>query len=450
MASPPFDPTSAHFLADPYRAYAELRNAALARGGAAVPGLVRVGAPYDAWWVTSHALVTQVCDDPDVFASWRPAHRRHGFRHHRARRWLFFLSGDRRRRRDGGVFGPRSEAPKRARRRSRPARRQALAAGCDLVRDYAAKLATTVFMALLGIPGPEQGPAHAVERLIVDGWLRLMLARHDKTLHPLLRAEGATASMALRTYLQLRGNELRDEKDDGSILAGIAQRITGPGKAPGSDELSPDEAINTAAHFALGGYLSTEFLIGSGILNLLRHPGPWALLQKEPDRLGAAIDEMLRFDAPFQMADRWVDNDADLGGQKIPAGSRVVVAYGAANRDPAAFSDPDRFDITRSDAGGHYGFGHGPHRCIGAAHRRRRRGAHAARSCAVGAAGRGRTLGQQPVLPRVDARRVAVQMMSPPAPSVLRFDNSAEFDRAAGELASTAATRRWGRVPLRC
>jgi len=374
MASPPFDPTSAHFLADPYRAYAELRNAALARGGAAVPGLVRVGAPYDAWWVTSHALVTQVCDDPDVFV--KPGGRRDP----PARPFgitaglddgLFFLNGDRHRQVRAlmeGVFGPAIRgAEAHAQAVADQLVDEALAAGrCDLVRDYAAKLATTVFMALLGIPGPEQGPAHAVERLIVDGWLRLMLARHDKTLHPLLRAEGATASMALRTYLQLRGNELRDEKDDGSILAGIAQRITGPGKAPGSDELSPDEAINTAAHFALGGYLSTEFLIGSGILNLLRHPGPWALLQKEPDRLGAAIDEMLRFDAPFQMADRWVDNDADLGGQKIPAGSRVVVAYGAANRDPAAFSDPDRFDITRSDAGGHYGFGHGPHRCIGA------------------------------------------------------------------------------------
>lgn len=372
MASPPFDPTSARFLADPYRAYAELRRA---KGG----GLIRVGAPYDAWWVTSHALVTQVCGRPEVFV--KPG----GDRDPPARPFgisaglddgLFFLNGDAHTRVRAvmeGVFGQAIQgAEGRARAVADRLIDEALAAGrCDLVRDVAAKLATTVFMALLGIPAPDLAkPAkddrHRAEIAVVDGWLRLMLGRHDKTLHPLLRAEGATAGMALRSYLQLRGQELNGAQDDASILAGIARHVAPRGQEPGAGEMSADEALNTAAHFALGGYLSTEFLIGSGVLNLLRHPAQWTLLQNEPARLDAAIDEMLRFDAPFQMADRWVDRDTALGAAAIPAGSRVVVVYGAANRDPAAFADPDRFDITRSGTAAHYGFGHGVHRCIGA------------------------------------------------------------------------------------
>jgi hypothetical protein len=367
MATPPFDPTSAHFLADPYRAYAALRGA---KGG----GLVRVGAPYEAWWVTSHTLVTQVCGQPEVFV--KPGGRRDP----PARPFgitaglddgLFFLDGDDHARVRAAMEDVFTQAIEGAEARAQAVAEAlvaaALAAGrCDLVADYAAKLAATVGLALLGIPAPEEGPKHAAERLIVDGWLRTMLARHDKTLHPLLRAEGATAGMALRSYLQLRAAELRDVAGDTSILAGIARRVAPRGRKPGAGKMSPDEALNTAAHFALGGYLSTEFLIGSGVLNLLRHPAQWALLQREPERLGAAVEEMLRFDAPFQLADRWVDHDTPLGGTTIPARSRVVVVYGAANRDPDAFADPDRFDIQRRDAAGHYGFGHGVHRCIGA------------------------------------------------------------------------------------
>ena len=87
--------------------------------------------------------------------------------------------------------------------------------------------------------------------------------------------------------------------------------------------------------------------------------------------MSRAIDEMLRYDAPFQLADRWVENDTKLGDVTILAGSVFAVAYGSANRDPAVFPDPDRFDITRSQRKSdteptpNYGFGDGMHRCIG-------------------------------------------------------------------------------------
>jgi cytochrome P450 len=122
-------------------------------------------------------------------------------------------------------------------------------------------------------------------------------------------------------------------------------------------------------HFALGGYLSTEFLITTGVLNLLRHPGQLQWLREHPAQMPQAVQEMLRYDAPFQLADRIVARDTELGGVKLRAGDRLAVVYGSANHDEAVFTDidPDQFDICRpsAHAGRAYGFGHGIHRCIG-------------------------------------------------------------------------------------
>lgn len=379
MPDRPFDPTSATFLADPYRAYAELRRAPRERGRAdRAPGLVRVGAPYDAWWVTSHALVTEVCEQrQDEFV--KPGGRRGA----PPRPFgitaalddgLFFLHGPRHREVRALVEPVFAAAIAGA-----EANAAALAAALvesalgngrfDLIADYAAPLATNVFMALLGVPAPDLGKAdprddpHRAERAIVDRWLRGMLDAHDKTLPAEVRAQGGTVGLALRSYLALRGRELAasgDAVQRSTILGELAARV-GPKPAA----LSADEAVNTMAHFALGGYLSTEFLIGTGVTNLLLNPTQWERLEQDAALVDAAVDEMLRYDAPFQMADRWVDVDTDLGGLSIPAGSLVTVVYGAANRDPEAFDDPDRFDIARKDAKRHYGFGHGAHRCIG-------------------------------------------------------------------------------------
>jgi hypothetical protein len=380
MPTRPFDPNSAAFLADPYRAYAELRRAPRERGSAdRAPGLVRVGPPYDAWWVTSHALVTEVCGQrQDVFV--KPGGRRGA----PPRPFgitaalddgLFFLHGPRHaevRALIEPVFRAAiANAEPHAEAVAAELLASALARGrFDLIADYAAPLAMIVFMALLGVPAPDLAKAakddpHRAERAVVDRWLRGMLDTHDKTLPDEVRAIGGTTGLALRTYLGLRAGELRASYDPAqrpTVLAGI-EALTGA--PPGDKALSADEAVNTMAHFALGGYLSTEFLIGTGVTNLLLHPLQWERLQGDGSLLDAAIDEMLRYDAPFQMADRWVDAEAELGGLKIPANSLVTVVYGAANRDPDLFEDPDRFDIGRPDANRHHGFGHGAHRCIG-------------------------------------------------------------------------------------
>lgn len=393
--SPPFDPRSARFLADRYAAFAALRARPKAPPAATTteaPGLILVGEPYHACWVLSHALVIEVCETrQEAFikpGGDRKAPPRPFGITSRLADGLFFLNGVRhtqvRKLMEGVMTGAVQRAPDRARDLAALLLAKAMDRSRDtgrfeLIADYAAPLAMHVFMSLLGIDEPElkgrtdedlaEDP-RMVERAVLDRWLRAMLDGHDKAGDRLTQATGGTAGMAVRTYLDLRIDELRDLGDAQSILGFIGTLKKAGGEAS-ADALGVHEAINTAAHFALGGYLSTEFLIGTGVTNLLRHPEQWQMLCDRPkndDRLlHRAIDEMLRYDAPFQMADRWVEGETKLGDLVIPAKTLVTVVYGAANRDPAKFPDPDRFDITRANAKEHLGFGHGVHRCIGEA-----------------------------------------------------------------------------------
>ncbi|HVE54681.1 MAG TPA: hypothetical protein VNB23_14970, partial [Ramlibacter sp.] len=133
--------------------------------------------------------------------------------------------------------------------------------------------------------------------------------------------------------------------------------------------LSGTEVNLTALHFALGGYLSTDFLVGTAVHNLLSRPELLKFyLQGDAAVRRQALEELKRFDAPFQMADRFAAADTTLGGVTIPAGSMVTVVFGSANRDTAVFgSTADDLDLTRKIAAGtNYVFGRGIHYCIGA------------------------------------------------------------------------------------
>ena len=115
--------------------------------------------------------------------------------------------------------------------------------------------------------------------------------------------------------------------------------------------------------YAIG---ATTSGIASGVLALLRHPEQFAALKADLDgRVAGAVEETLRYDSPVPRAVRLAKEDLMLGGKQIKAGQLVVLLLGAANRDPAQFSDPDRFDISRPP-GRHLAFGYGLHFCIGA------------------------------------------------------------------------------------
>ncbi|WP_232667352.1 cytochrome P450 family protein [Pseudonocardia sp. TRM90224] len=151
-----------------------------------------------------------------------------------------------------------------------------------------------------------------------------------------------------------------------------------PGAAPGdivgglitaqTDEgtLSRDEVVEMTRFLLFSGHETTTNLIGSALAALLTHPEQRALLRRRPDLMRSAVEEVLRFEgSTAQTSPRFALEDIELGGTTIPAGSIVVIALAAANRDPDAFPDPDRFDLTRSWTP-HLAFGHGAHFCVGA------------------------------------------------------------------------------------
>lgn len=144
-------------------------------------------------------------------------------------------------------------------------------------------------------------------------------------------------------------------------------------KAPGDDllsaltqvkELSEAELVATCVLLLVAGHETTVNLIANGVLALARHDAMRHLVAY-PERAPAVVEEVLRYDPPVQLTLRFALQDAELGEVEIPAGTPVLTLIGAANRDPAAFTDPDRFDLDRKP-GRHLAFGLGIHFCLGA------------------------------------------------------------------------------------
>jgi len=128
----------------------------------------------------------------------------------------------------------------------------------------------------------------------------------------------------------------------------------------------PPEAVPILMIDYMGPSLDTTiFAISSGVWLFAKHPDQWDLVRNDPSLIPAAINEILRIEAPIQGFSRYVARDYDLDGVVLPEGSRTIVFYGAANRDPRQFPQPDRFDVRRDNAGRHMAFGAGPHMCLG-------------------------------------------------------------------------------------
>jgi cytochrome P450 len=129
--------------------------------------------------------------------------------------------------------------------------------------------------------------------------------------------------------------------------------------------VTPQEIASNAAVLLFGGIETTEGMIATLLLDLLRHPDQLALARERPDLRGNAIEESLRLDPAAASVDRYATRDVELGPASIRAGELVTVSLTAANRDPATFADPDRFQIERANAKLHLAFAQGPHVCLG-------------------------------------------------------------------------------------
>lgn len=132
------------------------------------------------------------------------------------------------------------------------------------------------------------------------------------------------------------------------------------------DEVTTDDVVNIVYSMALAGHDSTTNAMGNMLRHLLAHQDEWRALVDDPSLVPNAVEEALRFDGPVSGHRRTAAIDTEVGGVPIPAGSRLVLLFGSADRDPEHFPDPDRLDVRRENSAEHLSFGKGVHFCLGA------------------------------------------------------------------------------------
>jgi len=177
-------------------------------------------------------------------------------------------------------------------------------------------------------------------------------------------ADHAATEMVEYLRAHIARHRASGERDDllGTL---VAAHDTGDG-ASSSSSLSEDELLGNLILLFVAGHETTTNLIGNGLLTLLRHPEALAQLRADPEKLmPGAVDEMLRFESSVNMVGRHAVAPYAIGDTVVPAGDVIFFMTGAANRDPAVFAEPDRFEITRSP-NPHLAFGAGIHYCVGA------------------------------------------------------------------------------------
>ena len=224
----------------------------------------------------------------------------------------------------------------------------ALARGeIDVISDLAFPLPATVILAMLGAPEEDRDtlPAHLDKIATFLG--------HIKG----LKAAGAAYGHVERYIDELVARRRRESGDD--LVSALIRAEEELGA------LHPGELTANAILLLLAGHHTTMNLIGNGLLALLTHPSELARLRSDPTQITGAVEELLRFDSPLQLATRVARERIVVGDRAIEPGEIVHVLLGSANRDPARFRDPDVLDVTRRDVK-HLAFAFGPHFCVGA------------------------------------------------------------------------------------
>jgi cytochrome P450 len=224
--------------------------------------------------------------------------------------------------------------------------------GADLMERFAYPLPIHVIAGILGLP---RADARHLKRWS-DDWMALQSGTA-----PVERlVDCAHNYLFMQQYFQEKVDERTRAPEDDLISALIQARVDG--EAP----LGRDELVRLLMSLLVAGHETTTHAIGNTLMLLLSHPAQFAQLCADPGLAPQAFEEGLRMDPPVQSLFRRVMVDSEIAGVKVPAGARVMVLYGSANRDESQFDDPDCFDIRRPEAGKHMAFSRGVHFCLGA------------------------------------------------------------------------------------
>jgi len=222
----------------------------------------------------------------------------------------------------------------------------------DIIGDLAEPLPAIVTAEMLGVP--------LNDRFQLKAWsadFAEMLGNFQHNPEHAPRMLRAVQDMT--AYFRDSIRRQKDIPQEGLVHSLMTAEVDG-------DRLTEEEVVANSIVTMVGGQETTTNLIGNGVLTLLRNPGEMKRLQGDPSLIPAAVEEMLRYESPSQHTGRLAPQDVELGGRLIRKGQAVMAVMAAANRDPERFSDPDRFDVTRTD-NRHLAFGYAAHFCFGAA-----------------------------------------------------------------------------------
>jgi cytochrome P450 len=301
----------------------------------------------DGWLVTRHDLATQVMRDAQTFTVDDPRFStaqvigpsmlsRDGAEHRRHR--APFAAPFRR----GAVHARFAQLV--AEETERLVDELAPAGQAELRRGLAGPLAVVVVTRALGMQDTDAAT--------VLGWYEQIVgAVTDITAGRPPTGAGRDAYAALAAAI---GPAL-DREPGASLLAAAASAAAG---------LERERIVSNAAVLLFGGIETTEGMIANAVWHLLSHRAALARVAADPSALPNAIEESLRLEPAAAVVDRYATADAGIGGAQVARGELVRVSIAGANRDPAVFAQPDRFDVTRDNAHRHLAFAHGPHACI--------------------------------------------------------------------------------------
>jgi cytochrome P450 PksS len=218
----------------------------------------------------------------------------------------------------------------------------------DLICDYALPLPTTIIAEMMGVPAPDRHKFHRWSNsLITSSGSRWGMLAAFRSVWAFIRY--------IRKLIELRTAHPGDDLVSALVHAREAD-----------DRLSEDELMAMIFLLLVAGHETTVNLIGNGVLALLEHPEQLDRLREDPELIKPAVEELLRYDSPVQLAsERYAREELTIGGVAIAPGEAVHALLGSANRDERQFDRPDELDFTR-EPNRHLAFGQGAHYCLGA------------------------------------------------------------------------------------
>jgi cytochrome P450 len=222
----------------------------------------------------------------------------------------------------------------------------------ELLYDYAQPYSIAVICRMLGVPLDRH-------RDLLD-WSHRMVKMYEFDVLVEAATAANRAAAEFRDYVEELIRERRAKPRDDMVTALVEARVDG-------GRLSDDEIVSTVIVLLNAGHEASVNTLGNGMLAFARHPEQWRRVVDGAVPVQAAGEEMIRFDPPLQLFERWVlTDDFAIGDVAISRGAKIAMLFGAANRDPRVFERPDEFDVGRENAAQHIGFGGGIHVCIGA------------------------------------------------------------------------------------